>query len=218
MTLTITTFDRVPDFVLGHARDLRIRWACEEAGRPYLVDTVSVTDRSPEHFARQPFGLTPMLRDGDQSIFESGAILIHLGETSDILMPVDPVRRLDVLQWLIACISSVEAPVWAYILAIAFDKDMLAAARPSDRALERLGQLEAALGDRAFLAAGQFSVADIMLTHILRMAEAAGLLSTAPGLVAYLRRMTARPAFQRALTAQIEHFTASAQTQPPAQA
>jgi glutathione S-transferase len=106
--LVLTTFDWVPEMPRGYVRDIRVRWAMEEAGLPYRVKGVPFGDRNAEHFAHQPFGQVPWLTDGDISIFESGAILLHLGERSDALMPADPRSRWEVLEWLFAALNSVE--------------------------------------------------------------------------------------------------------------
>lgn len=107
--LILTTFDWVPEMPRGYVRDLRVRWALEEAGLAYRVDSVPFGDRTAEHFAHQPFGQVPWLTDGDISIFESGAILLHLGERSDALMPADPHGRSEAKEWLFAALNSVEA-------------------------------------------------------------------------------------------------------------
>jgi glutathione S-transferase len=106
--LVLTTFDWVPKTPRGHVRDIRVRWALEEAALPYRVKSVPFRDRNAEHFAHQPFGQVPWLTDGDISIFESGAILLHLGERSDALMPADLRGRCDALKWLFAALNSVE--------------------------------------------------------------------------------------------------------------
>ena len=106
--LTLTTFDWVPEMPRGYVRDLRVRWALEEAGLPYRVESTPFRDRDAEHFAHQPFGQVPWLTDGDLSIFESGAILLHLGELSDALMPADPRGRSEAKEWLFAALNSVE--------------------------------------------------------------------------------------------------------------
>ena len=92
--LILTTFDWVPETPRGYVRDIRVRWALEEAGLPYRVKSVPFRARNAEHFSHQPFGQVPWLTDGDISIFESGAILLHLGERSDALMPADPAQSL----------------------------------------------------------------------------------------------------------------------------
>src|SRR3954469_15974862 len=106
--LTLTTFDWIPEMRRGFVRDLRVRWALEEAGLPYRVASVPFGDRKAEHFAHQPFGQVPWLTDGDISIFESGAILLHLGQLSTALMPADPRGRSEALEWLFAALNSVE--------------------------------------------------------------------------------------------------------------
>src|SRR6478609_462822 len=98
--LVLTTFDWVPDVARGFVKDFRVRWALEEAGLAYRVQSTSSRDRGPEHFAHQPFGQVPWLTDGDLSIFESGAILLHLGERSEVLMPADPRGRNEVKEWI----------------------------------------------------------------------------------------------------------------------
>jgi glutathione S-transferase len=107
--LILTTFDWVPEMPRGYVRDLRVRWALEEAGLPYRVESTPFRDRNVEHFSHQPFGQVPWLTDGDISIFESGAILLHLAERSDALMSADPHCRSEVKEWLFAALNSVEA-------------------------------------------------------------------------------------------------------------
>ena len=106
--LILTTFDWVPEMPRGFVRDLRVRWGLEEAGLPYRVESVSFRGRDAEHLAHQPFGQVPWLMDGDISIFESGAILLHLGERSEMLMPIDPRGRSQAIEWLFAALNSVE--------------------------------------------------------------------------------------------------------------
>jgi glutathione S-transferase len=106
--LILTTFDWVPEMPRGYVRDLRVRWALEEAGLPYRVESVPFGDRKAGHFEHQPFGQVPWLTDGDMSIFESGAILLHLGERSAALMPADRRGRSDSIEWLFAALNSVE--------------------------------------------------------------------------------------------------------------
>lgn len=106
--LILTTYDWVPEFPRGFVRDLRVRWALEEAGLPYSVNSTPFRDRNAAHFAHQPFGQVPWLSDGKLSIFESGAILLYLGERSHVLLPGDPVGRAEVQQWLLAALNSVE--------------------------------------------------------------------------------------------------------------
>src|SRR5215468_10019209 len=106
--LILTTFDWVPETPRGYVRDIRVRWALEEAGLPYHIKSVPFRARGAEHFSHQPFGQAPWLTDGDLSIFESGAILLHLGERSDTLMPADARGRSETIEWLFAALNSVE--------------------------------------------------------------------------------------------------------------
>jgi len=108
LDLILTTFDWVPKTPRGYVRDIRVRWALEEAGLPYRVESVPFGDRNAEHFVHQPFGQAPWLTNGNVSIFESGAILLHLGELSDKLMPTDPRGRGEVVEWVFAALNSVE--------------------------------------------------------------------------------------------------------------
>ncbi|MDS9467016.1 glutathione S-transferase family protein [Paracoccus sp. MBLB3053] len=206
MTLVITTYDWVPDFARGFVRDLRIRWACEEAGLPYQIETTPVREKSPQHFARQPFGQIPILRDGEIELFESGAILLYLGEDHDILMPRERKARTQTQQWLIAALNSLEPVVMSYVVAKLFDKDENAANLARPRLHDRLKQLVPVIEGRDFIAADRFTIADILMTDIIRGVESFGELGDYPALRAYAEPILARPAFRRAHAAQLEHF------------
>lgn len=207
---SITTYDWVPEMARGYVRDLRIRWACDEAGAPYSVETTPLRDKTPEHFARQPFGQVPILRDGDLSLFESGAILLFLGERHEALMPRDAQGRAETQQWLVAGLNTIEPQVMALTIARVFDRDEAAAARALPRVKERLAQLETVLAGRDFIAAGRFTIADILLADMLRLLDDRGDLADHPLLEDYRRRMTARPAFRSAHAAQMAHFGSDA--------
>ncbi|SMO95186.1 glutathione S-transferase family protein [Paracoccus laeviglucosivorans] len=208
--LTITTYDWVPDMAVGYVRDLRIRWACLEAGLPYTVETTSVREKTPQHFARQPFGQVPILRDGDLSLFESGAILLYLAERQPALMPQDAKGRAETQQWLIAALNSLEPAVMTLTIARIFDQDAHADALALPRMHERLGQLAAVIANREFIAAGRFTVADILVADVLRIVDSLAELGPYPDLADYMTRMTARPAFQQAHDAQVAHFAKAA--------
>ncbi|SIS57774.1 glutathione S-transferase family protein [Paracoccus saliphilus] len=205
--VTITTLDWVPEFAHGYVRDIRIRWALEEIGRPYDVDTVPVQEKTPEHFSRQPFGQVPMLKDGDLSLFESGAILLHLSEDT-ALMPVGDDRARTV-QWLIAGLNSVEPYMMQWAIAKFFDEDEAAAARFEKSLRERLSMLQDALAERDWLVDRDFTVADLFMADILRIPAANGMLDDLPKLAAYVERATARPAFGRAMTDHMAHWHAA---------
>jgi glutathione S-transferase len=209
--LTLTTFDWVPETPRGYVRDLRVRWALEEAGLPYRVESVPFGDRKPAHFAHQPFGQVPWLTDGDISIFESGAILLHLGELSSALMPADPRGRSEAIEWVFAALNSVEMASlpWS-ILKFTGDAGDTPVSKHLDAFLKaaRLKHLEAVLAGREWLA-GSFSVADILMADVLRLVDRFDGLAEYPACRDYIARATARPAFVKAHADQMAHFAAA---------
>ncbi|MDW5375349.1 glutathione S-transferase family protein [Halomonas sp. HP20-15] len=208
--LILTTFDWVPEMPRGFVRDLRVRWALEEAGLPYRVESVPFRDRGAEHFSHQPFGQVPWLTDGDFSIFESGAILLHLGVYSDALMPVDPRARSEVIEWLFAALNSVEMAVlpWALIM-FTGDTEETPGRKMLDKFLDtRLKHMETVLAEREWLA-GAFSVADILMADVLRLADRFDGLTRHPACRGYVARATARPSFVKAHADQMAHFAAA---------
>jgi len=208
--LVLTTYDWVPEIPRGFVRDLRVRWALEEAELPYRVESTPFRDRKPEHFAHQPFGQVPWLTDGDQTIFESGAILLHLGERSDKLLPSDPKRRAEAKEWLFAALNSVEMASlpWS-ILKFTGDKgDSPVAKWLGDFLNLRLQRMEPVLASREWLA-GSFSVADIMMADVLRLVDRFDGLKDYPACRAYVTHATVRPAFVKAHAGQMTHFAAA---------
>ena len=208
--LILTTFDWVPEMPRGYVRDLRVRWALEEAQLPYRVESVPFRDRNAAHFSHQPFGQVPWLTDGDMSIFESGAILLHLGERSAKLMPADPRGRSEVIQWLFAALASVEAASqpWSFFK-FSGDTGETAMRTFFDGFLEaRLKHMEAVLTGREWLA-GTFSIADILMADVLRLVDRFDGLAAYPACRAYVVHATARPAFVKAHADQMAHFAAA---------
>ena len=208
--LVLTTFDWVPEMPRGFVRDLRVRWALEEAGLPYRVESTPFRDRGAEHFAHQPFGQTPWLTDGDLSIFESGAILLHLGELSDKLMPADRRGRSDAKEWLFAALASVEAASqpWSFFM-FSGDTDETPMRKFFDSFLDlRLQRMEPFLAGREWLA-GTFSVADILMADVLRLVDRFDGLAEYPACRDYVARATARPSFVKAHADQMAHFAAA---------
>jgi glutathione S-transferase len=208
--LILTTFDWVPETPRGFVRDIRVRWALEEAGLPYRVESVPFGDRNAEHFSHQPFGQVPWLMDGDISIFESGAILLHLGERSGALMPADPRGRSEVLEWLFAALNSVEMASLPWSL-FKFSGDT--ADTPGRKHLDaflsaRLQHMERVLARREWLA-GSFSIADILMADVLRLVDRFEGLTGHPACREYVARATARPAFAKAHADQMAHFAAA---------
>ena len=208
--LILTTFDWVPEMPRGYVRDLRVRWALEEAGLPYRVESVPFKDRGEEHFAHQPFGQVPWLTDGDISIFETGAILLHLGERSGTLLPADPRSRNEAVEWVFAALNSVEMASlpWAFFRFSGDTPDT-----PGSKWLDgflsvRLDRMEPVLAEREWLA-GSFSIADILMADVLRLVDRFDGLADHPACAAYVARATSRPAFRKAHADQMAHFAAA---------
>nr|WP_246715266.1 glutathione S-transferase family protein [Aestuariivirga litoralis] len=210
MALTLFTYDWVPELPRGYVRDVRVRWALEEAGLPYSVKSVPFKERTPEHIQHQPFAQVPYLMDGDLSIFESGAILLHLGELSEKLMPKTPTGRSEVIEWVFAALNSVEMPAlpWTMYKFMKFESDAPPVKWNEDFLKLRLDRMEPVLSKREWLA-GSFSVADILMADVLRVVDRFDGLNKHPGAQAYVKRATARPAFQKARADQIAHFAAA---------
>lgn len=205
--LTIWTYDWVPAGPRGFVRDLRLRWAAEEAGLAYDVRTVPFDGRETNHLDRQPFGQVPFLTDGDISIFESGAGLLHLAGKSETLMPRDASGAAETLQWVMAALNSIEMvtlPWW--FLTLSGEKDNGFA----DWMDKRLAQLDAVLGQRDWLVADRFTVADLIMADVLRLPKVRTH-GERPATEAYVARVTARPAFRKAYSDQMEHFSAADQ-------
>ncbi len=205
--LTLWTLDWVPEGPRGFVRDLRLRWACEEAGLPYTVQTVPFDGREHNHLAQQPFGQVPFLKDGDLELFESGAGLLHLARKSDTLMPRDPAGEAETLQWTIAALNSIEmvsVPWWFLGLSVKEGNPL------EGWFAQRLGHMERIFGETEWLAAGRFTVADLLMADVLRV-PAVRKFGERPATEAYVSRITSRAAFRKAHADQIAHFAAADQ-------
>lgn len=203
--LIIWTYDWTPDGPRGFVRDVRLRWACEEAGLDYAVRTIPFDGRETNHLERQPFGQVPYLNDGKLEIFESGAGLLHLARKSDTLMPRDPVGETETLQWTIAALNSIEmvsVPWW--FLKIRGDEDN----QLTGWLVQRLDHLERIFNERQWLAADRFTVADLLMADVLRVPKVRAF-GDRPATEAYVARMTDRPAFRKAQADQIALFEAA---------
>ena len=208
--LVLTTYDWVPELPRGYVRDLRVRWALEEAGLSYRIETTPFRDRGAAHLAHQPFGQVPWLTDGDLCIFESGAVLLHLGSLSPMLMPTDARGRSETLEWTLAALNSVEAAVMPWVLLVFGEEPHDSSAWKQFHGFLklRLDRLEPVLAGREWLA-GDFSVADILMADVLRLADRFDGLEGYAACTSYLARATARPAFKKALADQLAHFAAA---------
>jgi glutathione S-transferase len=211
MTPTITAFERSPDRGRGLARDMRVRWALEEVGQPYLVRLVSFSQmKEPAHRALHPFGQIPTYEEGDLALFESGAIVLHIAERHAGLLPEDAKGRTRAITWMFAALNTVEPPLVELTTAKVFERD-----KPwweqrlplaEDRARKMLGDLSSRLGDAEWLE-GAFSAGDLMLAGVLFRSKGTGILDQYPNVLAYVARSEARPAFKRAFAAQLAVFT-----------
>jgi glutathione S-transferase len=206
--ITVSAFRWVPDFARGQVRDLRVRWALEEAGLPYRTRLLEQGDQdSADYRALQPFGQVPIFEEDGEVLFESGAIVLHLGERSEALLPKDAAARARATQWLIAALNSVEPFVMNVALAELFYADQAWARERGPAAREfaqrRIAAVGKALGDKPYLDGDRFTAGDLLMSSVLRIMPD---LTTSPNLAAYVERCTARPAFERALAAQLADF------------
>ncbi len=210
--LIVWTYDWVPRGPRGFVRDLRLRWACEEAELAYAVRTIPFDGRETNHLERQPFGQVPFLTDGELKLFESGACLLHLARKSERLMPRDAVGEAETLQWTIAALNSIEmvsVPWW-----------FLKVTNAENNGLEkwmksRLDHVERVLKERQWLAAGRFTVADLLMADVLRVPEVRSF-GDRPVTEAYVSRVTERPAFRKARADQLKHFETADETRTKA--
>lgn len=203
--LTIWTLDWVPEGPRGFVRDLRLRWACEEAGLPYSIRTIAFEDRATNHLTRQPFGQVPFLDDGGVHLFESGAGLLHLARKNDRLMPQDPAGEAETLQWTIAALNSIEmaSVPWWFLTISGVDAPPLTGWLDS-----RLNHMERVLVDREWLVADRFTVADLIMADVLRVPKVRAF-GDRPATEAYVVRATDRPAFKKAHADQMALFEAA---------
>ena len=208
--LEITAFKWVPDFAQGLVRDMRVRWALEEAGLPYRVRLLDAMNKRPEeYFREQPFGQLPVYKDGEVEMFESGAIVLHIGERCEMLLPRDPQGRARTMSWVIAALNSVEPMIFELINIDIFDRgaEWGRLRRPAAEKMvkQRLRRVSNWLGDKDYLE-DRFTAGDLIMTAVLRTLRHTELVAGFPNLAAYQARCEARPAFRRALEAQLEIF------------
>ncbi|MDE2403264.1 MAG: glutathione S-transferase family protein [Sphingomonadales bacterium] len=207
----ITAFHAGPPAVQGLVRDLRLRWAFEEIGRPYRAETFDAfAPRSAEYLQRQPFNQVPAFDDGHQPLFETGAILLYLGEQDERLLPRDPGGRWQAITWAFAALSSVEPAVSPLVVTNMIHRDKPWADPAREAFLQHthrvLGHLSEALAGKDWIA-GTFSIADILLATVLRpLDRTPGLLDGYPVVAAYKARAEGRPAFHRALADHLAAF------------
>lgn len=208
--IEITAYRWVPDFAQGLVRDLRVRWALEEIERPYRVRLLDATKPRPaEYFCEQPFGQVPIYKDRQVELFESGAILIHLGMQDERLLPSDKAGQMRGIAWLIASLNSVEPAILPLLMINVFNRGEAWTDEARPKFMERLaGRLKCvsdALGEKDWLE-GRFTIGDLMLVTVLRQLRGTDALNEFPNIAALVQRGESRPAFQRALSDQLAAF------------
>jgi len=201
--ITISAFGWVPPFARGQVRDLRVRWALEEAGLPYRTRLLEQGDQDkPDYRSLQPFGQVPIFEEDGFVLFETGAIVLHIGERSETLLPRESTARARAAQWLIAALNSIEPFVMNVALIDLFyaDQEWAKLRRPGavQFVQRRLGALSKSLGERPYLDGDRFTVGDLMMTTVLRILHHTDIVTSDQRLAAYVERCTARPAYQRA--------------------
>ena len=213
MSPTITGFKASPDRGRGLARDMRVRWAFEEVGQPYEVRLLTFGEmKESAHLALQPFGQIPTYEEGELTLFDSGAIVLHIAERHAGLLPDDANARARAITWMFAAISTMEPPILELQNANLLESDKTWAAERlplvKDRIRTRLDQLSNRLGDADWLD-GAFSAGDLLMVSVLLRLGSSGILDEYPNLSAYLARAEARPAYRRAFDAQYAVFVAA---------
>jgi glutathione S-transferase len=216
MTIVITAFERSPDGGKGLARDTRVRWALEEVGQPYEVRLVSFRAmKEPAHLRLHPFGQIPTYEEDGLVLFETGAIVLHLAQRHQGLLPDDANARARAIAWMFAALNTVEPPILDLVIAKFQEGDQPWAKERlplvEDRIRRRLTQLAARLGDAEWLD-DAFSAGDLMMVSVLLRLRPSGILDAFPNLAAYVARGEARPAYKRAFAAQWAVNAAKPQT------
>jgi glutathione S-transferase len=205
MTAVVSAYNWVPDIARGKVRDLRARWALEEVGLPYATEAVLHQDKS-AYLAKQPFGQVPAYDDGEVALFESGAIVLHIAEGQPALMPGDPQGRARAISWMFCALNTLEIPIsfLAELNVFSAGQAWTEGARPRAEGWvrQRLAQLSTRLGDNAYLDGERFTAGDLLVADVLRNVPEA-MLAEHRNLADYLARCTARPAFQKAMAAQL---------------
>jgi glutathione S-transferase len=219
-SITITAFRWVPPFAQGLVRDLRVRWALEEAGLAYDARLIGPEDQATTDYQRlQPFGQVPVYQENGTTLFESGAIVLHVAERSEALMPRDAVGGERAKAWVFAALNSIEPQIQGLVELDLFypDEEWAKLRRPSalKQAQARLAKLSTWLEGRDYLE-DRFTAGDLMMTAVLRIPRHTDLLAQFPVLDAYRRRCEQRPAFQKALADQLAPFAANAPTESSA--
>ena len=212
--IRVSAYRWVPPFAQGLVRDLRVRWALEEAGLPYEERLLALGDNKSEDYRKlQPFGQVPTFEEDGMVLFELGAVVLHIGERSKALLPSDPAARARATSWMFAALNSVEPSIMSLIqIDLKFAGDAAATQLREatvDAVKGRLESVVAWLGERDYLE-DRFTAGDLLMVTVLRILRHTDMVSGIPALAAYVARCEARPAFQKALAAQMAAFAKNA--------
>jgi glutathione S-transferase len=211
-SIEVTAFAWVPEFAQGLVRDLRVRWALEEAGLDYRVRLLG-SPRPADYVKEQPFDQVPCFSDGEVRIFESGAIVQYIGETSEALLPRDPQSKYRAIQWTYAALNSVEPSIQNVFAVTVFHADQewakLRRAGAEEFARLKLKRVSEWLGGKQWLEGDRFTIGDLIMVTVLRNLNHTDMVAEFPNLAAYQKRGESRPAFQRALADQLAVFAAN---------
>ncbi|MEO8225421.1 MAG: glutathione S-transferase family protein [Gammaproteobacteria bacterium] len=214
--IKVSAFPWVPPFAQGLVRDLRVRWALEEAGLPYVERLVSSADqKSVDYRKLQPFGQVPTLEEDGVELFESGAIVMHIAEKSNALMPAAGDTRAHVKTWMFAALNTIEPPIMMMnVIDMQGPGSAKGLVKLRDAVMQRIrGRLENVatfMGERKYLVADRFTAADLLMVTVLRILRTTDIVGKIPALEAYCLRGEERPAFKKALAAQMATFEANA--------
>lgn len=207
--MKVYVFKSLPPFLWGYTRDIRAMWALEECGITY--ETVGL-DCGPNGLQDEisyepisPFKQVPAIDDDGYILTESGAILLYLAEKSGKLIPSDLKGRAQVYRWLITALNNIEP----FALPILF-ADLQGDSNPHAQAqrpwhVEILGRffptIEEMLKTQPFITGADFTVADIILTCVLRELRKTEVLAKYPQIEKYRHACETRPAFTKVLSA-----------------
>ena len=208
--IKVSAYRWVPPFAQGLVRDLRVRWALEEAGLPYEERLLALGDNKSESYRRlQPFGQVPAYEEDGLVLFESGAVVLHIAERSNVLLPSDPAARARATSWMFSALNTIEPPIMFLIqLDLNFAGDEAAKRQRqfvADAVKGRLESMAAWLGERDYLE-DRFTAGDLLMVTVLRILRHTDMVAAIPALAAYQARCEARPAFKKALAAQMAVF------------
>lgn len=214
--IRVSAFRWVPPFAQGLVRDFRVRWALEEAGLTYEERLIGPEDQTSESYrALQPFGQVPAYEEDGVTMFESGAIVLHIAEQSDALMPSDRSARERAKTWMFAALNTVEPPIQnlAEIDLFYPQEEWAKLRRPLvvNAVKTRLTSLSGWLDGRDYLEE-RFTAADLLMTTVLNILRHTDLVAEMPVLEAYRLRCEARPAYRRAMA---DHMAPFALNAPP---